>query len=174
MACRSTCLVCCRCVHASNKQVQCVICSGRVHAGCIGVLMNCTTYVYYCNRCLSDALPLLNVLTDDEFYEQLNVPYDSLRLLTSHYTHLKLNLYDFDDHDNFAACSDIDADRNHFNMFNHINDHFDTSQLNCCLPIIQSTNLQSILHLNINNLVTKSDIFQTNLQLLTHKFSILP
>ena len=168
----SYCLLCRRYVHGSNKQVKCRICSQKVHAGCMGVVENCSTYVYYCKCCLSEALPFNNI-SNDELCEQLCIPYDSLRQLMLQYKNLRLELYDFDEHNNFASASDIDADSNHFNMFSHINDYYDVQNLNKCLPASQSVNLQSILHLNINNLVTKFDVFYTNLQLIDHKFSII-
>ena len=73
----------------------------------------------------------------------------------------------------FANCSDIDADTNHFNIFSHINEYFDADSLNHCLPTKQSVNLQSILHLNIRNLITNFDIFYANLKLLKHSFSVI-
>ena len=118
------CLICTRYVHKSNRQVQCLICSKLVHAECIGIT-NVSVHTYYCNHCLSDALPFIDECTDSEFFEQLGIPFNPLKNMSAQYMNLKLNLYDFDEH-NFASCSDIDADINHFNMFNHINNSFDT------------------------------------------------
>ena len=49
----------------------------------------------------------------------------------------------------------------------------DVDLLNRCLPVNQSVNLQSILHLNIRSLVSNFDVFYANLESLKHKFSII-
>ena len=61
----SKCLICTRYVHKSNKQVQCLVCSERVHAECIGGT-NSSVYIYYCNHCISDALPFVNECSTDQ------------------------------------------------------------------------------------------------------------
>ena len=115
----------------------------------------------------------VNISDADDFYDQLYISNYSLNQRASQFKHLQINLFDSDEN-NFAACSDIDADSNHFNMSSHINDYYaDVDLLNRCLPVNQSVNLQSILHLNFRSLISSFNVFYANLESLKHKFFII-
>ena len=103
--------------------------------------------------------------------DQLYISNYSLNQRASQFKHLQLNLFDSDEN-NFASCSDIDADSNHFNMFSHINDYADVDLLNMCLPVNQSVNLQSVLHLNFRSLISRFNVFYAYLKSRKHKFFI--
>ena len=86
----------------------------------------------------------------------------------------RLNMNPYEDlDDNFINNNDIDADKNYYNDISKCNDYFDSTQLNKVLPEFQSSELQSMLHINARSLVANINSLCINLITVNHKFSVI-
>ena len=165
----SECIVCRAHVHSSNRKLCCTLCLRSVHLKCI----NSTDSLFYCCKCLAGTLPFY-VLNDNDFHDQFGLTQYALKRTLADYPKLNLSPYvDLDS--NFNNNNElIDADINHYNsIFNCSSGYLDTIQLNKMLPDQTSSNLQSLLHLNICSISANLDVFYSNLLMLKHKFSII-
>ena len=166
------CLICTTTVHASNKRQQYSMCGQWAHSICTGVLK----HFYFCCRCLNGVLPF-GRLSDDNFALAVagvtNFTTKS-RIQDSATQRLNLNpFYNLDD--NFINNPEIDADANYYNAIStEYNNYFDSNQFNQYLSHNnKNNNLFSMMHLNINGLVSKADTLHATLQTLNLKFSII-
>ena len=151
------------------KKIQCVLCLRYVHKGCAGPVDH---DLYYCTCCLSDSLPFSTITNSDFLNVILGQSYLKIKAASTD-LRLDLNFYDSVE-SKFIDNEGIDADSNHYNyVFNNILDYSDTNDLNRILPMHESINLKSILHVNARSLIANQDALYENLQTLNHKFSIL-
>ena len=160
-----SCGICQTRLHQSNKKIQCVLCLRYVHKGCAGPVDH---DLYYCTCCLSDSLPFSTITNSDFLNVILGQSYLKIKAASTD-LRLDLNFYDSVE-SKFIDNEGID----HYNyVFNNILDYSDTNDLNRILPMHESINLKSILHVNARSLIANQDALYENLQTLNHKFSIL-
>jgi len=163
------CLVCTRRVHKSNSKLCCLICSGWAHTKCI----NNDNESYFCSGCINDNLPFTHLESDDDYYNMFNVAnFTKSKLISNSNTH-KLNLNPYNRLDeNLIDNPDADADANHYDAI-IINDYYDSGQLDKILKVATPSDINSIMHININRFMPHADMLYSNLMLLSNKFSII-
>jgi len=170
---KNMCAICNTFVHSSNIKTKCCLCSVLVHR------KFCLTGDgdFFCGRCLSENLPFVNVLEDEDFYNEIGIYNHSLKNRLNELTDLRFNLNPFSNLDNkFINSSDIDADENYFDCLTGQNlGYVDTDRLDESLSDGSngSIGFHSIMHINARSLLANIDLLCANLNLLKNKFSII-
>jgi len=76
--------------------------------------------------------------------------------------------YDEDDNED-----ELDPDYNFYDRINHINSYLDIAGFNAIVPGTISSNLKSLMHINIHSLPEKIDMLSANLSQLRNTFSVI-
>ncbi|MFZ2538187.1 MAG: endonuclease/exonuclease/phosphatase family protein, partial [Oscillospiraceae bacterium] len=124
---------------------------------------------------MANLFPFVNLADDSEYFEEVGVAHYSLvdKVAAARCKQYSLNDSDLVG-DKFIDDNGIDADLHYYNLVtNRYHGYVDSDKLNKYLGKDCSTNLQSMMHLNAGNLVSKVDLLSINLKLLKHKISII-
>ena len=177
------CGICTRKLLIHAKKIVCCICKVKYHMKCITLSSEYTdailhdANVWYCVQYLSSIFPF-NALENDVDFISAIADFDLSSGQTMCYLAEKLSIpFELNDKDQASFLGDSDPDLHYYSSFNQLIskcNYFLESSFNENYEKCKSSkNVFSVCHMNIRSMSKNIKEFETYLDLLKHKFTVI-
>ena len=176
------CYICVKNILTHARKVTCCICQKIFHVKCISlspeymISIQDNSESWYCTYCIQTVFPFNNIEDDIDFLAEIEQSSSADKSLM--YLSDKLLIpFELNDKDHSSILSETDPDLHYFNSFNQLGhncNYFLQSKFN---TLIQESNIASdvfsVCHINIRSLKKNLTEFESYLDMLSHKFTII-
>ena len=165
------------------KKIVCCLCKNIHHMKCITLSTEYTEEIlhgantWYCGQCLSSIFPFNALENDLDFLSAIADLTLTNGQSMSYLTEKLFIPFELNDKDQASVLCDSDPDLHYYNSFNQLIskcDYFLESSFNENYEKLRSSgNVFSLCHMNIRSMGKNIHQFETYLDLLKHKFTVI-